>query len=59
MKYEGENFLKKRNEFLVEIIEVVACTRRVVKMKEHLPFCREFSILCREDRVVVDRVVYF
>ena len=25
-------------------------TNRIVKMKEHLPFCREFSILCIEDR---------
>ena len=37
---------------------VVVCTAsRVVKMKEHLSFCRESSILCVEDRVVVDRVV--
>ena len=30
---------------------------RVLKMKEHLQFCREFSILCIEDRVNVERVV--
>ena len=30
---------------------------RAVKMKEYLPFSREFSILYIEDRVVVDRVV--
>ena len=35
----------------------VVCTNRVVKMKEYLPFCKEFSILCIEDRVVVDSVV--
>ena len=27
-------------------------------MKEHLPFCREFSILCIKDRVAVDHAVY-
>ena len=33
-------------------------TSRVVKMKEHLPFCREFRIPCIEDRaVVIDCVV--
>ena len=30
---------------------------RVVEMKEHLPFSREFSIPYIEDRIVVDRVV--
>ena len=44
-------------QFLVEIVALVACTSRVVKMKEHLPFCREFSILCIEDRVVADHVI--
>ena len=39
----------------MDIVEVVVCARRVVKMKEHLQFCGEFSILCIEDRVVVDR----
>ena len=41
----------------MEIVGVVACTIRVMKMKEHLSFCRELSILCIEDRVVVKRVV--
>ena len=36
---------------------MVVWTSQVVKMKEHLPLCREFSILCIEDRVAVDRVV--
>ena len=36
---------------------VVACTSRVVKMKENLPFCRECSTLCIDDRVAVGRVV--
>ena len=36
---------------------MVVCTGRVVKMKEHLPFCKELSIRCIEDRVVVDSVV--
>ena len=44
-------------QFLVEIVALVVCTSRVVKMKEHLPFCREFSILCIEDRVVADHVI--
>ena len=42
---------------LVEIAEVVACTIRVVKMRKHLLFYRELSILCIGDRVVVDRFV--
>ena len=37
--------------------KVVVCKSRVVKMKKHLPFCREVSILCIKDRVVVDRIV--
>ena len=41
----------------MEIIALVVCSNRVVKMNEHLPFLREFSILCIEDRVVVDHVV--
>ena len=32
-------------------------TNRVVKMKEHLPFCREFSTVFIEDRVAIDHVV--
>ena len=54
---KGENCLKKRKRLLVEILGVVVCTRRIVKMKEHVPFCREFIILCVEDRVVVNLVV--
>ena len=57
MEQGGENKLKWRNGFFVEIAGVVACTSRVVKMKEHLSFCREFSLLCIEDRVAVDHVV--
>ena len=41
----------------MEIVEVVVCTIRVLKMREHLPFRKEFSILCIQNRVVVDRVV--
>ena len=33
---------------MAEIEGVVVCTSRVVKMKEHLRFCGEFSILCIE-----------
>ena len=36
---------------------MVVFSTRVVKMKEHLTLCREFSILYTEDRVIVDRVV--
>ena len=36
---------------------IVVCTSRVVKIKEHLSFCRELGLLCIEDRVAVDRVV--
>ena len=41
----------------MEIIGLVVSTSRVVKMKGHLPFCREFRTLCIEDRVAIDRVV--
>ena len=41
----------------MEIVRVDVCTRRVVKMNDHPPFCKEFIILFVEDRVVVDRVV--
>ena len=39
--------------FMVEITSLVVCSSRVVKMKEHLPFCREFSILCIEDELLL------
>ena len=42
---------------MVEIVALVVCISGVVKMKEHLPVCREFSILCIEERAVVDHVV--
>ena len=51
------NLTEVEEQFLVEIVALVVCTSRVVKMKEHLPFCREFSILCIEDRVVADHVI--
>ena len=38
----------------MEILGVVVCTSRVMKVKERLPFCREFRTLCIEDRVAVD-----
>ena len=40
----------------MEIIGAVVYTSRVLKMKEHKPFFREFSILCIEYRVAIDRV---
>ena len=43
--------------FLVEIVGVVVCTSRVIKIKWHLPFCKEFSIPFIEDRFMVDNVV--
>ena len=43
--------------FEVEVVEVVIYRSRVVKMKEYLPFCREFNILCIEDRVVAVELV--
>ena len=45
------------NGFLVEIVEAVACTISVAKMKKHLLSYRQLSILYVEDRVFVDRVV--
>ena len=42
---------------MVKIAALVVATRRVVKMKEHLPFCRKFSILCIEIRAIADHVV--
>ena len=41
----------------MEIAGVVVFTSKIVKLKQYLPFCRELSTLCIEDRVVVDRVV--
>ena len=41
---------------MVEIVGVVVCTSKVVKVDKHQLFCRESSILCIEDRVIVDRV---
>ena len=37
---------------MVEIVGVY--TSKVVKMKEHLPFCREFRTFCIEEIVVAD-----
>ena len=51
-----ENWMKQRNGFLVEIVALAAWTSKVVKMKKHLPFCREFGILCIEDKIAVDHV---
>ena len=34
---------------MVEKVGVVLCTNRALKIKEHLPFCREFSVICIED----------
>ena len=48
---------EEEERFLVEIIALVVCSSRVAKMKENVPFCREFSIFCIEDRVVIDHVV--
>ena len=48
---------KVEERTLVEIVVVVACTIRVMKMKEHLLLYRELSILYIEDRAVVDRDV--
>ena len=39
---------EEKELFLGKIAALVVSTRWVVKMKEHLPFCREFSILCIE-----------
>ena len=57
MEKAGETWMKQRKGFLVETVGVVGCTNRVVKMKEHLLFRKEFSILCIENKVVFDCVV--
>ena len=41
----------------MEFVGVVVYTSSAMKMKEHLPFGKEFSKLFIEDRAVVDRVV--
>ena len=51
-----ENWMKQRSSFLLEIVALVAWTSKVLKMKKHLPFCREFGILCIEDKIAVDHV---
>ena len=39
-------------------VGVGGCMRKSsCKNEEHLPFCREFSILCIEDRVAVDSAI--
>ena len=38
---------------MAEIAGVVVCISRGVKMKEHLPFCKEISILCIKNKVVL------
>ena len=43
----------------MNLVGIVACTIRVVKMKEHLLLCREFRTFCIEDRVAVDHVSNF
>ena len=48
MEQVSKNLPMKRNGFSVKILKMVVCTIRVVRMKEHLPFCREYSILCIE-----------
>ena len=45
-----------RKNVLVEIVRVVTCRSRVVKIKEHLSIGIEFSTRCTEDRVFVDCV---
>ena len=42
---------------MVEIVGVVVSTSTLVKMKEPTPICKEFIILCIEDKVVVGSVV--
>ena len=44
-------------QILVEIVGVVVFTSRALKIKDHLVFCKELSILCIEHRVVVDIVI--
>ena len=41
----------------MKIVALVVCISRVVKMKDHVPFCRELNILFMVDKVVVDHVV--
>ena len=40
----------------MKVVGFVVCTNRVVKMRENLPFCKEFNILYMEGRALVDRV---
>lgn len=42
---------------MLEIVGAVVRTNGIVKMNEHLTFCKEFSTLCIEDSVVADRAV--
>ena len=48
---------KVEERVLAEIAGVVVWTSNVVKIKEHLLFYGEFSILRIEDRLAVDPVV--
>ena len=40
----------------MEIVGVVVYTSRVMRMKDNLPFCREFNTLRIKDRVAAFRV---
>ena len=41
----------------MEIVALMVCTSKFVRMKDHLSFGREFVIFSISDRVVVDHVV--
>ena len=51
--------MKWGNGFLVEILGLILCKSRVVKMKDRLQFCKKFRTLCIEDWVVVDPLLIF
>ena len=40
---------------MLEIVELIVSKSGVLKMKEYLPFCKEFIILCVEDFFIIDK----
>ena len=43
----------------MEIVALMADTTKFLKMKEHLPFCRETSVFFIEDRVALTMLSNF
>ena len=52
------NLTENEELFLGKDCSVGSIHKMVVKMKEHLPICREFSIICIESTAIVNYAAY-